>query len=86
MEQFLNGFGQVIGVGGIIFFFTRVGLFGCSEIQLYRNDTKIGCFNRFFYDVAQFKFAGEDKTTECWSIKPVYFSTNSNLDRNIKKD
>jgi len=72
-QQLLNGLGQIIGATGVILLFARIGWFGESKIALYKGDIKLGSFSRFFYDVAQFKLAGEDKITECWSITPIKF-------------
>lgn len=81
LTKIIEGTGAFLTAGGIFFFFTRVGLFGESKIDLFRDDIKLGSFSRFFYDVAQFKLAGEDKVTECWSVKPIHFNEQSFLQR-----
>ena len=79
--RLIEGVGAFITVGSVLFFFARVGWFGESKVDLYRDDIKLGCFSRFFYDVAQFKLAGEDKVTECWSITPITFNEHTSLQR-----
>lgn len=79
--RLVEGARTFISVGSVLFLFARVGWLGESQVDLYREDIKLGCFNHIFYDVAKFKLAGEDKVTECWSITPIRFKENTSIQR-----
>lgn len=81
MSVSVNLLQNVAMVAGVGFLWMRFGLLGTSKIEVYRNDIKIGVFNRFLWHVAQYKVAGDPEVITAWSFSPIEFITQSNLDR-----
>ncbi len=52
---------------------TRFGIFGTTDVRIYKEDTALVVSNRFLYHVAQYKLAEKDEILSVWSFCPIRF-------------